>query len=342
MKCKGVLILVGNIFIVLGLLALLFIGTPPKLAYAKTYKLIFSQDYAEHSTYGKITKMVIKNIEDLTNGRVKVEAHYAGSLFKRNEAIEAVQNGTIQMTISSPSNDLQPYERSWNMFECPLLIRSNERLLRFWNSPAGKELQARTEAKGITCMVPYGTFEGTIFNARHSIKRIEDFKGLKLRVPTSPLCIEWIQALGGQAVSIPMAEAPSAISTGMVDGFLYVMWAAVPVWDAQHTSPYWLDVPFASPFGMIIANRDWLKSLPPDIKAGIIKGVNKTRQYHINIADADQEKYEKIYRETPGTVITEWDEAEMAKAQEIFKEVYKKSADKYDGWYMLNAFLNMK
>ena len=345
MKVKRLLALIGSVCLVLALAVVPFMAAcapeeaPPE---EETYKLIFSEDYAEDSTYGDVTKRIVENIEKETNGRVEVEVHYAASLFSRPAAIEAVQNGTIQMTITSPCNDLQPYEPSWMMFSCPLLILNNERLMKFWQSPAGEELRARTAAQGITCMVPYGTMDGCVFNATRPLEKVEDFYGLKIRCPTSPVTVAWVEAIGAQGVAIPMAEAPTAIQTGMVDGYLYVMFAAVPIWEAQYTAPYYCSTAFESPFGMVIVNRDWLESLPDDIRAGVIKGVEDARQYHIDTVAKDHEAALEVYRETPGTVITEFDKEELAKAMEIFYLIYEEYADETDGWYILNTFLEME
>lgn len=342
MKDKRLLTLISSVWLILALVALPCMAACAKPEPVKKYKVIFSEVYAEDTPYGEVIKRIVENVDRETNGRIEWEIHYGGSLMDRPEAVEAVQNGTIQMTEVTPSNNLQPYESSWCMLDMPLLVRSKERMLSFWNSEAGKELQRKTAAKGITCMIPYGDWKASIFNTRHPIEKIEDFQGLKLRVPTSPVLVATIEALGGQAVSIPMSESPMAISTGMVDGFLYAMETDVmTVWDAGHTAPYWLSAVFFCPIGMVIVNTDWLNSLPADIKAGVIKGIEDARELHIELFDKDYEEALQAFRAAPGTVVTDWDENEMSKALELLEPIYTEYADKSDGWAILNTFLEM-
>jgi TRAP-type C4-dicarboxylate transport system substrate-binding protein len=108
----------------------------------------------------------------------------------------------------------------WNAIAgLPYLIDSYEHYLRFCETDAFKRLNKNLEAKGIKFIAQAGhPGFAHLFNSKRTVKRLEDFKGLKLRILPIPGLTKMCAAFGAQSVTIDMAEVNSALQTGMVDG----------------------------------------------------------------------------------------------------------------------------
>src|SRR5260370_4633308 len=58
----------------------------------------------------------------------------------------------------------------------------------------------------------------SFYDTKHPIKRIEDLKGLKIRVIGNPMFVDMANALGANGVAMGYDQVFSALQTGVIDG----------------------------------------------------------------------------------------------------------------------------
>ena len=109
-------------------------------------------------------------------------------------------------------------------FELPFMVRDSERASRGLWHYAMKN--AAAEFKGVKPILLHVHDGSLVHTAKKQIKTLEDFKGLKLRVPTRQGS-KTLAALGATPVSMPLSQTAEAISKGVIDGVL-LPWEVIP------------------------------------------------------------------------------------------------------------------
>jgi TRAP-type C4-dicarboxylate transport system substrate-binding protein len=176
-------------------------------------------EFAPPELISVILKEMEAKVPQETGGRVKFEYYPAAQLYTFPDAIVALKAGDLEMGFNGmPISFFQP---EWDVIcGLPFLVNDRDHLLRFQNTKAYKDLCARMEAKGIKPLTKvYPMDDQPFFNSKHPITKLKDLKGLKLSVGPSPTFIEATAILtGSKPINIPVAEVPSSLETGVVDG----------------------------------------------------------------------------------------------------------------------------
>jgi TRAP-type transport system periplasmic protein len=128
---------------------------------------------------------------------------------------------------------------------------------------ASKWLQDN-ELKGIRIIASHTTDASVLHTREKPVKSLDDFKGLKLRVP-GRFVGETAKALGATPVGIPLPGVYEALQRGQVEG-MFINWAIVPPYRLQEVTKYHLETPvYQSPIMTLMSQRSYDK-LPPDMK----------------------------------------------------------------------------
>lgn len=101
------------------------------------------------------------------------------------------------------------------------------------------------------------------------IEKLEDLKGLKLRV-AGKLQADTVAALGGTPVNVPIDEVYQAIDKGVIDG-AWGSLTATRQFRYHEVAKYFLDVPLNGATGMLMMSQERFDKLPPQAKAAFEK-----------------------------------------------------------------------
>lgn len=120
------------------------------------------------------------------------------------------------------------------------------------------------ELKGIKILGTHTTDASVIHSREKPMKSLDDFKGVKFRVP-GRFVGETAKALGATPVGIPLPGVYEALQRGQVDG-MFINWAIVPPYRLQEVTKFHLETPvYQSPINTLMSQRSYDK-LPPDMK----------------------------------------------------------------------------
>jgi len=154
-------------------------------------------------------------VEEKTGGRIKISIFPGGQLGRQRDLAEMVSAGQIDFCLVWPGV-LESYEPDIGIIYFPFLFRDKEHLLNVINSDIGKDLFSPLEEKGLKVLTVFYNGEYNILS-KESLRYPEDMKGLKMRVPPSPLFVEMGKQLGTVVVTTDFTEVPSAFQTGGID-----------------------------------------------------------------------------------------------------------------------------
>ena len=295
----------------------------------KTYTIKFATAHPPQIPSGSLLLELEKVIPERTNGRVKLKAYLGSSLYGDYAAPPQVASGALEMSYGG--FNLSSVSPGWNTISgLPFVIDSYEHYLRLTKTEAFKKMISNLEAKGIKHIADAGYPDySDVFNSKRDVKTLEDFKGLKMRVPPIPGLVKMCEVFGVQNVTIDMAEVAAALQTGIVDG----TFAPILKLKGYNLTK---NTPFATRAGTTFipqtfaASTKFWNSLPPDLQK-ILKSVFEEYGEKCNQQFAVlRGKFWEIYEKAPGTKITVLAEEEKKKWQKSVRSIWEEEASKSD------------
>jgi C4-dicarboxylate-binding protein DctP len=248
----------------MALVAALMAGPPPAIGDDREF--LFRYANAQNASDPRSLSMVFfkQELEQRTGGRIRVENYFGGILGTEREMADAVAIGALQGTRGGMFEDASI---KFNIVLLPYLVENWDQAICLARSPWMMRIAAEGRAKGFH-IPAVGISQG--FRAHGSKKRpirtVEDFDGLKIRVPGSQEVFHRMEnALGANPQGIAQAETYSALRTGVVDGT-----TAPPsdLWDRrQYEVLQWITIDtHATGPDPLMVNLAWYQRLPADLR----------------------------------------------------------------------------
>jgi TRAP-type C4-dicarboxylate transport system substrate-binding protein len=197
--------------------------------------------------------------------KIKVEFYPASQLGQIPATVEGVAMGTIE-AVAPASGFLIGLEPRMQVLDAPGLFADMTHAQRVLADPKVRErLATFASSKGIEMIAAWP--HGPLHLVSHKpVRTIADFQGQKIRVPgAAPLQIKPFEKLGAQPVSMPLGEVLSAMQNRTIDGMI----AAAAVFTAfkyYDVAKGMTVLPGSYLFVPVMVNKDWLKSLGPDLE----------------------------------------------------------------------------
>ena len=177
----------------------------------------FSHVVAADTNKGKTAEYFRKIVEERTNGGVKVEVYANSTLYKDKEEMEALQLGAVQMLAPTPGKFGPLGAREFEVLDLPYLFDNLDDEHRVTQGAIGRRLFGKLEPLGIRGLAFWdnGFKEMT---SNRPLRRVEDFKGQKLRIQSSKVIEAQMRAVDAIPQVMAFAELYQAMQTGVVDG----------------------------------------------------------------------------------------------------------------------------
>lgn len=187
-------------------------------AASENYVIKFAHTDSEESTTHYGAAAFKRIVEEKTNGRITVEIYPNGQLGDDPEVLEAIQLGTVDMTVCGASR-LSNFDQVFCMMDLPFLFESyDEMTAAVVDGDLGKIYSEKAEENGFKVLGFLYDGARCISNNIRPIYSVEDCKGLKIRVMQNDLYINLMKAFDATPTPMGMTELYSALSSGVVDG----------------------------------------------------------------------------------------------------------------------------
>ncbi|MCC7039148.1 MAG: TRAP transporter substrate-binding protein [Burkholderiales bacterium] len=195
----------------------LALGTAVALPAFAQETLKMNISVAQNSHYGAATETFAKEIEKRTNSRYKVQNFYSGALGAERESIEAVQLGTLDLTVTS-TGPIPNFVPEVAILDIPFLFRDYAHARAVLDGPIGQELLQKFPPKNIIALAWAENGFRNMTNNKHPVKTPADLKGLKMRTMENPVHIQAYKAFGIIPTPMAFTELFTALQQGTVDG----------------------------------------------------------------------------------------------------------------------------
>ena len=161
-----------------------------------------------------------KKLEDATKGRLSIQMYPSMQLGGEKEMIEQAQLGALQIARISvgPMGPLVP---EFNVFNLPFVFRDVSHMEKIIDGPIGTELLdklTKHPTAGLIGLCYMNAGVRNVYNSKKPITKVEDLKGMKIRMMGNPLFVDTMNSLGGNGVAMGFDQLINAMQTGVVDG----------------------------------------------------------------------------------------------------------------------------
>ncbi len=152
-----------------------------------------------------------------SGGKMRVREFAASQLGNEMQQQSAVRGGT-QEVISASTTSLATVAKDFGLLDFPFIVANVAQAESLILGDFGKDLFKLLPEKDMIGLGYWGLGFRNVTNSVRAIAKVEDFRGLKLRVIPNPVYLETFRAFGANPVPMNFAELYTALETKTVDG----------------------------------------------------------------------------------------------------------------------------
>jgi len=286
-------------------------GAMPLAADAQTIKLTLGHGAAVGNPRHEAAVKFAEVVKAKSGGRVEVQVAPSAQLGDDAAMVTALRTGALDMSANSQgavANAVPEYAA----FGMPFMFSTPAAAFKLLDGPLGKELADKSAEKGLILLGTWDNGIRQMTNSKRPITKVEDVKGLKMRVPPDATLVDIMTALGAEAQQIKFAELYVALQQGVVDGQEnpLVNIHASKLYEVQKhlalTNHQFQMTPF------LISKRTWDKLSAADRKAVEDAAAEATTLQRKLSSEADEKLLADL--KAKGVQVTTVDKAAFAKA----------------------------
>ncbi|MEH0022993.1 MAG: DctP family TRAP transporter solute-binding subunit [Desulfobacter sp.] len=303
-------------------LTVIFAATP---AFSKARVIKVSTTTQPTHIYNVGLEHFAKLVKEKTNGELEVQIFPAAQLGSERDAVEGLQLGTLEMTLTStgPLGNFIPEIKLLNL---PFLFKDRDEAYKILDGKIGTGIADKFPAIGIRSLGWYENGFRHITNNVRPINSMKDMAGIKIRVMEDSLFISTMKALGASPLPMAFGELYTALEQGTVDAQEnpLVNIDASRFYEVQkHLA---ITGHFYSP-AMLLVSEIFYQSLTPAQQKALAEAATLARDFERNLS-IEGDKTTEAKLASKGMTVTHPDKAEFVKA---VAPVYKAAAKDIGG-----------
>lgn len=178
----------------------------------------FAYDQPKTTGYGILGDIFSEKLKALSKGTMLIDQYPGAQLGQEPQVLQLVKAGDLEFCISSSANaaTLSPQAGVMSMH---YLFRSEDHLVKAMaNTEVANAVKAMiAETVQGTHVIALATLGLRNMYSKREIKKVEDMRGLKVRVQATPTEDTMFPAYGAQIVHMPFGSVYTSLQTGVVD-----------------------------------------------------------------------------------------------------------------------------
>jgi len=186
------------------------------LAQAKHYNLAYDQPVS--TGYGVAGNIFTEKLKELSKGTMLIDQYPGGQLGQEPQVLQLVKAGDIEFCFSASANaaTLSPQA---GVFSLHFLFRDEDHLKKSVSDPEVVKavrtmIDETVQGSHVLALLTLG-FRNIY--SKKEVHKIEDIKGMKIRVQATPTEDTMFPAYGAQVVHMPFGNVYTSLQTGTVD-----------------------------------------------------------------------------------------------------------------------------
>jgi tripartite ATP-independent transporter DctP family solute receptor len=240
---------------------------------------------SERSFYHVAGMKLKELVEARTGGRARVNVQCCGALGNEGRLIQSVRTGVIDMVFHGLGS-LEGTVPEYRVLSLPHIFDNHAQAERVLRGPLGDRILKLVEPHGMIGLAFGAIFERNMATRDKPITKVEDMRGVKVRVLQTPAWVLAYQAVGAQPTPMPYGEVFISMQNGVVDGAELSADAMVAdrfIEVAKHFSL----TRFHQSTSMFVASKARFDALPADvrdaIRAALPEAVRAGLEFHARL-----------------------------------------------------------
>ncbi len=197
-------------------------------------------------------------VKEKSGGLITIKLFPGGVLGPDLQNYSAMQGGTLDMNISNASY-LAGNVKEFAVLDFPFLFNNVEEADAIVDGPVGKKLFDKLQERGLVGLAYTELGFRQLNNKERPINTAADLEGLKMRVIPTPLYIEYMNAIGANAVPMPYTETYTALETGAIDGMTNTLLNMIDMKFYEVAQYLTIDNHMYNPQAILISKITWDK-----------------------------------------------------------------------------------
>jgi tripartite ATP-independent transporter DctP family solute receptor len=186
-------------------------------ALAQTITLKMAHIYTPGNIWYETAEAYAKAVEQKSGGKVKIQIAHSGSTGDWPASIEGLKIGTNQIVLQSIGT-LDRYNILPGIEAYPYLLRDVDQFKKVYYGPVGAAFMEEVAKKTSFRIIGAGYRGARWLTSNKPVAKVEDLKGLKLRVPPLKMYKLTWEYLGASPVPMGVSELFTSMQQGVVDG----------------------------------------------------------------------------------------------------------------------------
>lgn len=263
-----------------------------------------------------------KQIEDKTNGKVKITVYPSSTLGGPRDGYDMVTTGVCDIAWGFVGLFPGQFPMT-EVIGLPMMGTDSAKVAceSIWDLYENTDY-LKNEYKDVKVLFIHTHGDVPVSLKGKEVSKVEDLKGLKLRTPSGPP-LEFAKAYGANPINMPSSQIYESMEKGVIDGCT-IDWHALDAFKIYELIDVAYDIhAYKAPF-WVVMNKDVWDKLPDDVKAVFdeLGGANAAAAIGAKFDEADKIGQKDIL--DAGGKIVKPTEKDVAKLQDNAKIVWEK------------------
>lgn len=230
-----------------------------------------------HTVHIAMTEFA-QQVEEKTDGRIKVQIFPNGQLGSENENMEQLMAGVLAMTkVSAPG--LATYNEAYHTFGLPYIFDDTEDFYHIMDSDEMQDFFLSSADDGFVTLTYYTSGARSFYTKDRAIRTPADLKGLKIRVQDMKSQTDMLEALGGIPVAMSYGDVYTSLQTGIIDGTENNETALTTGKHGEICKVYSTDQHAMIPDVMVMSAKVW-ETISPEDQQIILEAAHASTESH--------------------------------------------------------------
>jgi tripartite ATP-independent transporter DctP family solute receptor len=302
--------------LVLAMVLVLVVVSCTTFAAVKPIKLIFGTVMNPDHFITKGDLYFKQLVEKNSKGRILIDFFPACQLGSGPELIQAIKSGAQHLGLVG-GGSLTPLWPAMGTLDLPYMYRDEEHSIKVAKRLASIINQRKFAAKTGMHILSVRVRTARQLTTKFPVNKVEDIKGIKVRVPETPVQMALWKALGAIPTALPIGDTYTALATGTLDA-QENPFADIYAWKFYEVVKYCALTGHMRELTIMVVNDKYWKGLTNSQKKIINDAAAKSEEKGNKDAREDDQKHYKLLADA-GMKFTKPDLASfMEKAKTIW------------------------
>lgn len=286
-------------------------GSAKRAQDEKTYEISVAHIVNEDHTWHKASEFFKDYVEEKSGGRIMVKLYPNNQLGNEIDVINSIMtDGGADITFTGES--MQSVIPELGVLGVPYLMRTSEQLNEVASGAVGKQLEALMLEHANMRALCYFERGPRNVTANKSIKSLADMKGLVIRVPTSPITVAAMEALGAKPTPMAFAEVFTSLQQGTISAQENPL-AMIKTGNFYEVQKYLCRTEHLLSYVYAVMSNSKFESLPDDLQEVVLEAGRKMQEYEHELFLKEEAELETFLREKGMTFVEDVDREAFAK-----------------------------